>query len=164
MCARGIHRGRESNTRTRSPLTTRPEGEGGSQLSTLQRRRRSWKSPYHTGEKTNTRARFRQSLLCVALSFRSFSAAVFRRLGEHDSIGARYSAWFFPRLHTRKKNRKEEDTGGFIVTSWSDLPSVPWPALSFVFLLSSFPFEPPLSVSRSLRGTTTLCHVDSWHR
>lgn len=41
----------------------------------------------------------------------------------------------------------------------NDLPSVPGSTV-FCFLLSSFPLE-LLSISRSLRGTTTLCHVES---
>ena len=65
-----------------------------------------------------------------------------------------YSAWFFALAHQKTKGTQE-----VFRNFLNDLPSV-LGCTVFCFLLSSFPLE-PLSISRSLRGTTTLCHVDS---
>lgn len=112
------------------------------------------RDPVITQEGTNTRARFRQglfrgiflSLLCVIISMSRRTRLSFSRYTRRDF-----------RACTPKKTKR--DTRRFCRNFLNDLPSVLASAV-FCLFLSSFPLE-PLTISRSLRDTTTLCHVDS---
>lgn len=107
-------------------------------------------NPVITQEETNTRARFRQGL-----SRRLFFLSYYLNVSTNTIVFlAWYSAWFFALAHQKTKGTQEVYRN-FL----NDLPSVPGSTV-FCFLLSSFPLE-LLSISRSLRGTTTLCHVES---